>query len=202
MKISVIIPIYKVEALIERCATTLMEQTLRDVEYIFVDDATPDRSIEILQNVISRYPERKEQIHIVHHVINKGLPAARNTGLSMAQGEYIFHCDSDDYVEPAMLEELYGIAEKKNADIVWCDWYLTFAVKERYMRQPSYSTPQEVLKAMLSGAMAAPLRRTTLCMPTSACCTRSSAANMPRCSTRFPGPRHSTRGSLTGRRWG
>ena len=153
MKISVIIPIYKVEAFIERCATTLMEQTLRDVEYIFVDDATPDRSIEILQNVISRYPERKEQTHIVHHVINKGLPAARNTGLSLAQGEYIFHCDSDDYVEPAMLEELYGIAEKKNADIVWCDWYLTFAVKERYMRQPSYSTPQEALKAMLSGAM-------------------------------------------------
>lgn len=153
MKVSIIVPIYKVAAFIEQCATTLMEQTLRDVEYIFIDDATPDHSIQILQDVISRYPERKEQTHIVRHDTNKGLPAARNTGLSMAQGKYIFHCDSDDYVEPTMLEELYEIAEKKNADIVWCDWFLTFAQKERYMKQPSYCTPQEALKAMLCGAM-------------------------------------------------
>ena len=76
-KVSVIIPIYKVEAFIERCATTLMEQTLRDVEYIFIDDATPDHSIQILQDVISRYPEQKKQTHIVRHDTNKGLPAAR-----------------------------------------------------------------------------------------------------------------------------
>ncbi len=151
--VSVIIPIYKVEAFIERCATTLMEQTLRDVEYIFVDDATPDKSIQILQEVISRYPERKSKTHIVRHETNKGLPAARNTGLSMARGKYIFHCDSDDYVEPTLLEELYETAEKENADIVWCDWFLTFTEKERYMKQPSYDTPQEALKAMLCGAM-------------------------------------------------
>lgn len=152
-KVSVIIPIYKVEAFIERCATTLMEQTLRDVEYIFVDDATPDESIQILQEVINRYPERKRKTRIVHHETNKGLPASRNTGLSLAQGKYIFHCDSDDYVEPTMLEDLYATAENKNADIVWCDWFLTFTEKERYMQQPSYDTPKEALKAMLSGAM-------------------------------------------------
>ena len=67
MKVSVIIPIYKVEAFIERCATTLMEQTLREVVYIFVDDATPDNSIKILEGVIARYPHRKEQVRIVHH---------------------------------------------------------------------------------------------------------------------------------------
>lgn len=74
MKVSVIIPIYKVEAFIERCATTLMEQTLREVEYIFVDDATPDGSIQVLEEVIARYPERKEQVHIVHHDTNKAYP--------------------------------------------------------------------------------------------------------------------------------
>lgn len=153
MKVSVIIPIYKVEAFIERCATTLMEQTLREVEYIFVDDATPDRSIQILEEVVTRYPERKEQVRIVHHEENKGLPAARNTGLSLATGEYIFHCDSDDYVELTMLEELYHAAKKQEADIVWCDWYLTFAENERYMKQPSFSAPMEALKAMLSGGM-------------------------------------------------
>lgn len=151
--ISVIIPIYKVEQFIGRCATTLMEQTLRDVEYIFVDDATPDNSIKILEDVISRYPHRKEQVRIVHHAENKGLPAARNTGLALATGEYIFHCDSDDYVELTMLEDMYNTAKEHDVDIVWCDWYLTFAQNERYMKQPSYETPLEALKAMLSGAM-------------------------------------------------
>lgn len=153
MKVSVIIPIYKVEAFIERCATTLMEQTLHEVEYIFVDDATPDRSIQILEEVVARYPERKEQVRIVHHEENKGLPAARNTGLTLATGEYIFHCDSDDYVEPTMLEELYHAVQTQEADIVWCDWYLTFAENERYMKQPSFCAPMEALKAMLSGGM-------------------------------------------------
>lgn len=153
MKVSVIIPIYKVEAFIERCATTLMEQTLREAEYIFVDDATPDRSIQILEEVVARYPERKEQVRIVHHEANKGLPAARNTGLALATGEYVFHCDSDDYVEPTMLEEMYNAANAQDVDIVWCDWYLTFAENERYMKQPSFDAPMEALKAMLSGGM-------------------------------------------------
>lgn len=153
MKISIIIPIYKVEAFIARCATTLLEQTLREVEYIFVDDATPDSSIQVLEEVVARYPERKEQVRIVHHDVNKGLPAARNTGLAMATGEYIFHCDSDDYVELTMLEELYHAAKTQDADIVWCDWFLTFAQNERYMKQPSFDAPMEALKAMLSGGM-------------------------------------------------
>lgn len=153
IKISVVIPIYKVEKFIGRCVRSLMEQTLREVEYIFVDDATPDHSIQILEEVVARYHERKEQVRIVHHEVNKGLPAARNTGLAQATGEYIFHCDSDDYVEPTMLEELYNVAQKNNADIVWCDWSLTFAQNERYMKQPSFETPMEALKAMLSGGM-------------------------------------------------
>lgn len=152
-KVSAIIPIYKVEKFIERCVRSLMEQTLQEVEYIFVDDATPDRSIQILEEVVARYPERKGQVRIVHHDTNKGLPAARNTGLALATGEYIFHCDSDDYVEPTMLEELYHAAKSQEADIVWCDWYLTFAENERYMKQPSFATPMEALKAMLSGGM-------------------------------------------------
>lgn len=153
VKVSVIIPVYKVEDFIGRCAESLMNQTLREVEYIFVNDATPDGSMQILQTVLERYRDRKEQICIVTHEINKGLPAARNTGLAAAQGEYIFHCDSDDYVEPDMLERLYNKAEKENADIVWCDWFLTFEKTERYMRQPDYGTPMEALKAMLGGAM-------------------------------------------------
>lgn len=152
-KVSVIIPIYKVEKFISRCVKSLMEQTLKDVEYIFVNDATPDNSIQILLNVLEQYPDRANHTKILTHERNKGLPAARNTGLAVAQGEYIFHCDSDDFVEPEMLEKLYDHAVEENADIVWCDWYLSFENSERYMKQPAYDTSLEALKAMLGGAM-------------------------------------------------
>lgn len=152
-KVSVIIPIYNVSRFIEHCAESLMRQTLNEVEYIFVNDATPDNSMELLQGVIERYQARKSHVKIVEHKQNKGLPAARNTGLAVAGGEYIFHCDSDDYVEPDMLEVLYDNAKEKDADIVWCDWFLTFEKNERYMTQPSYDTPMDALKGMLGGAM-------------------------------------------------
>ena len=106
-KVSVIIPIYKVEAFIVRCVNSLMRQTLSDIEYIFVNDATPDNSMALLQLTVNSYPERKEQVRIVAHEYNQGLPAARNSGLAVATGKYIFHCDSDDYMEDEMLEQLY-----------------------------------------------------------------------------------------------
>lgn len=152
-KVSVIIPIYKVERFIERCVVSLMEQTLNEVEYIFVDDASPDGSVNILREVVGRYSSRKDCVKIITHRENKGLPAARNTGLAEATGEYIFHCDSDDYVELDMLESLYNKAKECDADVVWCDFFLSFETNERYMKQPSYNTSADALKAMLSGAM-------------------------------------------------
>lgn len=153
IKVSIIIPIYNVERFITRCATSLLEQTLQDVEFIFVDDATPDKSIYLLQEVLERYPERKEQVILIRHETNQGLPAARNSGLAVAKGEYVFHFDSDDFVDSTMLEQLYRTAQKHDADIVWCDWWLSFKKNERYMKQPAYATPMEALKGMLSGAM-------------------------------------------------
>lgn len=153
MKVSVIIPVYRVEKFIEKCAASLFSQTLDDVEFIFVDDASPDNSMAVLEECIQQYPQRKAQIRMLTHKENKGLPAARNTGLAAASGEYVFHCDSDDFVEPDMLETLYDEAKKKDADIVWCDWYLSFEHNERYMKQPDYATPMEALKAMLAGLM-------------------------------------------------
>lgn len=153
MKVSVIIPIYGVERFIGHCVDSLMRQTMNDVEFIFVDDATKDNSIKILQNVVKRYPHRYNQIKLVRHSVNKGLPTSRNSGLAIAQGEYIFHCDGDDFADPDMLSDLYERAKKEDADIVWCDWFLTFDKKEHYMKQPQYNTATEALKAMLSGAM-------------------------------------------------
>lgn len=153
MKVSVLIPIYKVEQFIERCVISLMQQTLEDVEYIFVNDATPDDSMNIVQSVVSRYPARMDNVKILDHETNKGLPSARNTALSVAMGEYVFHCDSDDWIEPTMLEDLYNAAKEKDADFVWCDWFLSFASNERYMTQAKYTTAEDLLKGLLSGTL-------------------------------------------------
>lgn len=153
MKVSVIVPIYNVSRFIERCTESLMQQTLNEIEYIFVNDATPDNSIELLSGILERYPVKTAQVKIIEHEQNKGLPAARNTGLAVATGEYVFHCDSDDFVEPDMLEALYNAAKRESADYVWCDWFLSYDNSERYMKQPTYDAPLEALKAMLDGRM-------------------------------------------------
>lgn len=124
--ISVIVPIYNVAPYIERCVRSLMEQTFKNVEYIFVDDCTPDNSIDILQRVIEEYPERKRYIKILHNDKNKGLAETRFVGMDQAEGVYVLHCDSDDWVETDMLEYMYEKAVQKNADIVCCE-----AFKER-----------------------------------------------------------------------
>ena len=152
--ISVIVPVYNVERFITRCVCSLFAQTMdAGVEFIFVDDATPDSSIEALQNCLRQYPQRQKQVKLLRHSVNKGLPAARNTGLQAATGTYIYHCDSDDYLESDALESMYNAAMCQEADIVWCDWFLSFEKKERYMKQPAYDTAIDALKGILSGAM-------------------------------------------------
>ena len=122
-KISVCIPVYGVEKYIERCARSLFEQTMTDgIEFIFVNDCTKDKSIEILEQVLSEYPQRKNQVKIIHHEKNGGLVAARNTGLKHAAGDYIIHCDSDDWVDINMYETMYNKAIETNADVVCCPY--------------------------------------------------------------------------------
>ena len=121
MKVSVCIPVYGVEKYIERCARSLFEQTMKDdIEFIFVDDCTPDKSIEILKKVLSEYPERASQVKIIRHEVNKGLTGARNTALQHVSGEYIIHCDSDDWVDKNLYEVMYGSAVKTQAEAVAC----------------------------------------------------------------------------------
>lgn len=120
-KVSIIVPVYGVERYIERCAVSLFEQTYSNIEYVFVNDATPDKSIEILQGVIARYPARQKDVQIITHSQNKGLSAARNTGLDNCSGDYIWHVDSDDYIVVNAVEQLVEAAEKHNAEIVIFD---------------------------------------------------------------------------------
>ena len=122
-KVSVIIPVYGVGKYIERCARGLFEQTLDDIEFIFVNDCTPDNSIIILETTLAKYPKRIPQTQIINFNKNKGAAKARETGIKMATGEYIIHCDSDDWVDCTIYEKLYNKAIETNSDIVICDMY-------------------------------------------------------------------------------
>lgn len=150
-KVSAIIPFYDVAPFVERCMRSLMEQTLQDVEFIFVDDASRDESRAIIERVSAEYDR---DVRILTHPVNKGLPAARNTGLAEATGDYVFHCDSDDYLEPTMLEDMYGAAVSNAADYVYSDFYLDFGTARRHMPNPSYTSPEQMIKeGFLAGLM-------------------------------------------------
>lgn len=122
-KVSVVIPVYNVEAYIERCLHTLFSQTLDDIEYIFVDDGSTDRSEAIISEILGQYPHRIGQTKILKHEQNRGVAAARATGILAAAGDYIVQCDPDDFVEVEMYEKLYNRALDSNADIVACYYW-------------------------------------------------------------------------------
>lgn len=132
-KVSVIIPVYGVEKFIERCARSLFEQTLDCIEYIFVDDCSPDKSIEILERVAdeyrSRLVEEQKLVRIERMSKNSGLPAVRKYGIQFCTAEYIIHCDSDDWVEMDMYRIMYEEAKRNDADIVMCGYKVTDGVK-------------------------------------------------------------------------
>ena len=122
-KVSIIIPVYKAEQYIDRCVRALFGQNLRDLEYIFVDDCSPDRSIDVMEQVLREYPDRQQQVKIIRHRRNMGVGQSRQDGIDEATGEYIIHCDPDDWVEPEMYYLMYDAACRTNADIVVCDYF-------------------------------------------------------------------------------
>jgi len=119
--VSICVPIYGVEKYIERCAISLFEQTYPNIEYIFVNDCTPDCSIEILKSVIEKYPNRKPCVRIITHKKNRGLGAARNTAVDAAKGEFLMHVDSDDWIDKDCIRLCVEKQKTTNADIVSTD---------------------------------------------------------------------------------
>ena len=116
IRVSVVVPVYGCEAFLPDCIASLRAQTLRDLELIFVCDASPDGSLELL-----RQAEREDaRIRVIAFEENRGVSAARNAGIEAARGEFIGFCDGDDWVEPQMFERLYALAQEKQADAVFC----------------------------------------------------------------------------------
>ena len=117
MKVSVIVPVYKVEKYLKKCIDSILNQTYRDLEVILVDDGSPDQC----GTICDRYGREDSRVHVIHKE-NGGLSDARNTGVERASGEYILFVDSDDYIEPELVEKTVKAAEKTGCDLVMFDY--------------------------------------------------------------------------------
>ena len=147
--VSVIIPVYNVEPYIARCARSLFGQTLKDLEYIFIDDCSPDKSMAILQDILEEFPGRKEQVKCIRMPHNSGVSAVRMHGIALATGDYVIHCDSDDELAPEACQTLYDKAVSGDYDIVLCDFR---QIRDKQCTVKSlYAPPGEELKAILTG---------------------------------------------------
>lgn len=155
MNISVIIPVYNVERFVERCVTSIMNQTYTEnVECIIVNDCTPDRSMEIVERLVAQY-DGLIQFKLLYHECNRGIAAVRNTGMSAAIGDYTIQIDSDDYCEPDMLEKMYAKAVEEDADVVVADYFLDgVGENAKYVKQKIDIEKISNIKKMLNGELA------------------------------------------------
>lgn len=122
MKISVLVPVYGVEKYIERCAESLFSQSYNDLEFVFVDDCTPDRSIDVLRSVMQRYPAREAQVKIIHNEKNSGIGAVRQKLIDSCTGDCLTFVDSDDYIPHDAIRLLADEMNRSGADMVDGGW--------------------------------------------------------------------------------
>lgn len=145
--VSVIIPIYGVECYIERCARSVLNQTFEDIEYIFVNDCTKDKSMQLLNKTIKDYPN--SNICIINKEQNEGLPQARRTGFLASHGDYIIHFDSDDWVEPDCIKCMYDAIKRADADIAIAGYFENYPDKEVEVACQHFVSSEIVIDMML-----------------------------------------------------
>lgn len=138
-RISLIVPIYGVEKYIAKFAESALDQTYQDLQFIFVNDGTKDRSMEILRDLIAnRYAHLQSRIVIIDKE-NGGLPSARKAGLDVAEGEYVLFADSDDWMETDAVEKVMAKADETHADIIYFDLIKEYGNRTSYKREREYT---------------------------------------------------------------
>lgn len=147
--VSICVPIFGVEKYIKRCAISLFEQTYKNIEYIFVNDCTQDKSIEILQDIIHEYPDRKPYVKIINHNKNLGLGASRNTAVEATTGEFLMHVDSDDWINKDCVELCVKKQKESNADIINFDSIKHLKGNNLILRQSDITTPYDLTLKIL-----------------------------------------------------
>ncbi len=164
-KVSILVPFYKVEPYIGRCVESLFSQTYKNIEYVFVNNASPDNSIDIIKDNIEKY-HISEKCKIINHDYNMGISVSRNDCLDNMTGDYFLFIDSDDYIDVDMVELLVEAALKENADITGCGYVEEFP--DHSVKHPQRYTNDhiEMMKAItllrIKGVMWKLLVRTSI----------------------------------------
>ena len=158
IKVSIIVPVYNVEQYIEKCLETLVNQTLKEIEIIIVNDGSTDGTKKKIEKFILAYPEKIKYLEKT----NGGLSDARNYGIPSASGKYIGFVDSDDYVELNMFEEMYKKAEEENSDMVECDFIWEYPNKQKIDTGRIYENKKEAFLYARVVAWNKLIRRETL----------------------------------------
>ena len=140
--LSIIVPVYNMaaEGKLNFCLDSLLNQTISDYEIIAVDDCSTDHSMEILQEYAERYPDRVKAIHSPE---NRRQGGAKNLGLAQATGKWIGFIDSDDWIAPDMYEKLLKKAEETGADVVGCDYHITYEHSMKISRVVQNNTMEQ-----------------------------------------------------------
>lgn len=152
MTVSIIIPVFNAEKYIYKCLDSVLAQTYADFEVILVNDCSPDNSGVICDE----YAAKDKRIKVIHHKTNSGVSVARQTGTDAAQGDYTIHVDPDDWVESDMLEKLVIHAQKTDADMVICDyWIYSKDLGDVYQHQnlEQNLSAEDVLKKIVFGQL-------------------------------------------------
>ena len=153
--VSIIVPVYKAEKWLHRCVDSILAQTMTDFELLLIDDGSPDKSGEICDE----YAAKDDRVRVFHKE-NGGVSSARQMGLENATGEYVIHCDPDDWVESNMLLELTQYAKDTQSDMVICDYYseniygeeLTYHKQDLQYKETSYSVLNKLINQKIHGA--------------------------------------------------
>ncbi len=121
LKVSILVPIYKVEPYLKRTLDSIFTQTYHNLDFVFVDDGSPDNSLRVLNDTIHQYGIDRTQYTIINHPHNQGIAASRVDCIANASGEYVLFVDSDDWIEPIMVESLINATNNGRIDIVGSD---------------------------------------------------------------------------------
>ncbi|AQW92599.1 glycosyltransferase family 2 protein [Elizabethkingia anophelis] len=152
--VSVIIPVYNAENTLHIAMDSLLGQSYQPIELVVVNDCSKDGTHSVLQKYEAKLAQYEGFfIKIINHEANQGVAAARNTGLNNVTGDYIYYVDADDYIEKNAIELMVDKILKTEADIVGCNWYLSFNQNERKMNQSLFVSPIEAIQKMLNGTM-------------------------------------------------
>lgn len=150
--VSVIMPVYNAAKTLEKSVESVLNQTYPHIELILVNDASQDDSLSKMKH-IQHHNDTSKTVVIITHEKNLGVAASRNTGISLAQGKYIYWVDADDHLELDAIESLVQLAEDTGSDVVGCGWYLSFSESERKMPQAPFSSGWDALEKLAHGVM-------------------------------------------------